>query len=380
MDSKNITYIKITLAVTIVIVVSMMIGLQAVLYMDGFVNSETTEDTSIEVIQNTTTNYQGNNVTIDVLDSSQFEKSIPTDIDTFINSTATIYSQDGEELTSQGSAFIYAEKYLMTNEHVISNQNQEQIIKYGDGTWTRGKVIGVDIHTDIAIIKPDEIPSSAINIPIMEENYNSYDNVLAIGSPNDLESTITTGIISGIDRTISTTNSQYSIPGMIQVDAALNPGNSGGPLIHKEEGSIIGVNQATEGENLGFAIPMDIANNVGKTIIEEGEYNAPRIGIQTVELNPVTESEFNNTDSIEFGLVLVDVVENTPASEKFDNANINYENKTVVLKEIDSTPVQTHEELSSYVMRNKNVGDELEMKLIIDGEEKYITIELDERE
>lgn len=380
MDSKNIKYIKITIAVTIVIVVSMMIGIQAVLYMDGFINSETTDDTSIEVIQNTTTDYQGNNVTIDILDSSQFEKNIPTDIDLFINSTATIYSQDGEELTSQGSAFVYAEEYLMTNEHVISNQNEEQIIKYGDGTWTSGEVIGMDIHTDIAIIKPDEIPSSSINIPIMEDNYNTYDNVFAIGSPNDLESTITTGIISGIDRTISTTNSQYSIPGMIQVDAALNPGNSGGPLIHKEEGSIIGVNQATEGENLGFAIPMDIANNVGQTIIEEGEYNAPRIGIQTVELNPVTESEFNNTDTVDFGLVLVDVVEDTPVFEKFEETGIDYENKTIVLKEIDSTPVQTHEELSSYVMRNKNVDEELDMKLIVDGVEKQVTIQLDERE
>lgn len=285
------------------------------------------------------------------------------------NSTVTIYTTGRQGgLSSTGSGFLYTDDHIMTNEHVVSSQD-EVYVKYYEGEWTRADVIGTDVHSDVAILEPDNVPRGSDPIPMQTELPERGETVVAIGSPNGLEDSISTGIVSGVERSVKI-QTPFSVPDSIQTDAALNPGNSGGPLIDPDSGGVIGVNRATEGENIGHAVSSRLADTIGKSLIATGNHSHSYIGIVTVPLNPLTEEDYDveGTDS---GIVVAETFEDTPGGETFNSA----QNGTPdVITRIGDEKVQDNEDLASYLLRETIAGDTIEFTIYRDGERRTVDL------
>lgn len=285
------------------------------------------------------------------------------------NSTVTVYTSDRQDgLSSIGSGFLYTDEHIMTNEHVVSSQD-EVYIKYYEGEWSEADVIGTDIHSDIAILEPDSVPETSDPLPVQTELPERGETVVAIGSPNGLEDSISTGIVSGVERSVRI-QTPFAVPDSIQTDAALNPGNSGGPLIDPETGAVIGVNRATEGENIGQAVSSRLADTIGQSLIATGNHSHSYIGIVTVPLNPLTEEDYEieGTDS---GIVVTETLEGTPGNETFNGSqNGTYD----VITQIDGEEVKDNEDLASYIMRETIPGDTIEFTIYRDGERQKVDL------
>jgi serine protease Do len=201
--------------------------------------------------------------------------------------TVTVMQEDffGNEQEAQGvgSGVIFSEDgYIITNNHVAGGADQ-LLVTLSDGSNYDATLVGASADTDIAVIRIDAEnlqPASFASI----DDQRVGDFVIAIGSPFGIQQTVTTGIISGKNRTIPVSSDQLPIVDLIQTDAAINPGNSGGPLINIY-GQVIGINTlifSTSGSSagIGFAIPTDTAINIANQIIKYGEAKIPFIGIR----------------------------------------------------------------------------------------------------
>lgn len=140
-----------------------------------------------------------------------------------------------------GSGFVYNAGYVVTNHHVVGAAMDVEL-RFSDGEWTTGSVVGRDAHTDLAVIHADDLPADAEPLSIATEPPAPGQPVAALGNPMGLDGTITTGVVSGINRSTPTGNG-FAIPDTVQTDAAINPGNSGGPLLTLD-GEVVGVNRA----------------------------------------------------------------------------------------------------------------------------------------
>lgn len=287
--------------------------------------------------------------------------------------------QDGQP-TSQGSGFMYTENHIITNHHVIEG-GDTFYVRYREGEWTKATLVGADVYTDIAVLEPEEKPEYAKPLPLREEPPARGTSVIALGAPSNLQGTVTHGVVSGTGRSMQTAKG-FGIPDTIQTDAALNPGNSGGPLIATEDSAVVGVNRARDGENIGFAISTRLADRVAQSLIEDGDHQHPYVGIRTVGLSPMVDGY----DSVETdqGLIVTDVVEGTPAYESLETAEntskheIDVENSDIMLS-IDGHELTSNEELANYLMRNKSPGDDVEVTVLRDGEKQTVTFELGTR-
>jgi putative serine protease PepD len=184
---------------------------------------------------------------------------------------------------AQGSGFVYdADGQVVTNYHVVANASELEV-RFSDGSTYDAELVGSDPSTDLAVLKVDA-PADMLH-PLDLGNSDDVaigDGVVAIGSPYGLEETVTSGIVSALDRTIESTNG-YSIPGTIQTDAAINHGNSGGPLL-SAEGDVIGVNSQIESESggntgIGFAIPSNTVRSVADQIVSGGDVEHAYLGV-----------------------------------------------------------------------------------------------------
>ncbi len=189
-------------------------------------------------------------------------------------------------ISSGSGVIISSDGYIITNNHVIENSNNIEVI-LNDKSSYKAKIIGTDPNTDIALLKIDKT-----NLPVIK--YGNSDDlkigewVLAVGNPFNLNSTVTAGIVSAKARNISTT-SPYSIESFIQTDAAVNPGNSGGALINIK-GELVGINTAIvsrTGSYVGysFAIPINIVKKVVKDLLEFGKVQRAYLGVSIADLN-----------------------------------------------------------------------------------------------
>ncbi|MEW6117005.1 MAG: DegQ family serine endoprotease [Nitrospirota bacterium] len=222
-------------------------------------------------------------------------------------------SPQQRKVSSLGSGVIAtADGYIVTNNHVIDNAD-DILVKLSDNREYKGKVVGLDSKTDIAVIKIEEK-----NLPTIpwgnSDKLHVGEMVLAVGNPYSLSQTVTMGIISALGR------SGFGITDyedFIQTDAAINPGNSGGALINIR-GEVIGVNTAifsTTGgyQGVGFAIPSNMVKSVMDSIISQGKVVRGWLGVQIQPLTPALSKQFKLKD--EKGVLLVDVVEGGPADK-----------------------------------------------------------------
>lgn len=193
-------------------------------------------------------------------------------LDPFTEGSPRKFQQKGT-----GSGVIFkSDGYILTNNHVIGNAQDITVTLNNNKTQYKGKVVGRDPYTDLAVVKID-----ANNLPAAEfgtsKNIRPGDWAIAIGSPMNLDHTVTLGIISALNRTVGITRGNVEL---IQTDAAINPGNSGGPLLNIH-GDVIGINVAIRGDaqNIGFSIPIDVAKDVANELVAHGTIGRPYLGV-----------------------------------------------------------------------------------------------------
>jgi putative serine protease PepD len=189
-----------------------------------------------------------------------------------------------QESTAEGSGFVIDKSgHIATNQHVVDGATSIQVT-FADGKTASAKVVGTDPSTDVAVIKVDAPASELHPLQFADSNQVQVgDGVVAIGSPFGLEGTVTTGIVSALDRTIDAPNN-FTISGAIQTDAAINHGNSGGPLLDTD-GHVIGINSQIESDSggndgVGFAIPSSMVQRVAQQLISGGKVAHAYLGVQ----------------------------------------------------------------------------------------------------
>jgi putative serine protease PepD len=187
-----------------------------------------------------------------------------------------------------GSGFLIdSQGHVVTNQHVVDG-GTDLTVRFGeDGEPVPAKLAGADPSSDLAVLEidPDEVPAETEPLELASSaNLRPGDVAIAIGSPFGLSGSVTTGVISALDRNIRAPNG-FHIDGVLQTDAAINPGNSGGPLLDAE-GRVIGVNSqiassARQSSGVGFAVPVDTVKEVVPQLIEDGEVERAYIGVST---------------------------------------------------------------------------------------------------
>jgi putative serine protease PepD len=185
--------------------------------------------------------------------------------------------------SAEGSGFVYdSSGHIVTNQHVV-NGGESISVKFWNGKTYTAKLVGTDSSTDLAVIKVNAPASQLFPISLGSSSKAAVgDPVVAIGSPFGLEETVTTGIVSALHRSIGS-QSQFSIPDSIQTDAAINHGNSGGPLLNAQ-GQVIGVNaqiRSDSGDNagVGFAIPSDTVRSIASQLVANGKAVHAYLGV-----------------------------------------------------------------------------------------------------
>lgn len=229
----------------------------------------------------------------------------------------TFFGMTGDQTVSGSGFFISGQGYILTNNHVVEGTQEVSII-LSDGTQESATLVGADPYSDIAILKTNGRVPAAVTLG-NSDLLNAGESVIAIGSPlGDFKNTVTVGVVSGTGRSIDT-GKGYQVEGLIQTDAAINQGNSGGPLVNLA-GEVIGVNNmivrgsdsGTIAEGLGFAIPVNTAQAVANQIIAKGYFSRPFMGISYQAISPSIAATYNLP--VQWGVYVTRVAENSPAS------------------------------------------------------------------
>jgi len=190
-----------------------------------------------------------------------------------------------ETIESLGSGvLIDGDGHILTNEHVVGRASRI-IVSLPDGTEFDASVIGADPNNDIAVLRAETDEDLPWISPATSSDLMVGESVIAIGNPFGLSSTVTTGVISALNRSVRAQDRVYH--GFLQTDASINPGNSGGPLVNSA-GELIGINTAVYngGQGIGFAIPIDVAKRVVDALLEHGEVAPVWMGLDFQDLNP----------------------------------------------------------------------------------------------
>ncbi len=305
---------------------------------------------------------------------------------------ATYFRQGGEEVgLVQGSGFVYdLQGHIITNAHVVQGADSIEVT-FSDGTIRTVELVGQDLHSDLAVVKVDSLPTGITPIPLGNlEKVAVGQTVVAIGNPFGLQGTLTRGIVSAIGRTIPAVTT-FSIPLAIQTDAPINPGNSGGPLLNLN-GEVIGVNAQIETDGLshsnsgvGFAIPISIVQRVVPELIENGHYDWPWLGVRGGNLNPTIVKAMNLP--VEKGAYLSKIISGGPADKvglQGVSEVITIDSRSVgvggdVITAIDGQPVSSFDEILVYIAMHTSPGQEVTLTVLRDGKYKEIIIKLEPR-
>jgi S1-C subfamily serine protease len=332
--------------------------------------------TSVHLVANTayaapTTLY--NQDTLTALYSSASPAVVEINVTTSAN---TIYGKSTQE--GLGSGFLIDNQgHILTNNHVIEGATSIQVA-LSNGNTVDGKVLGTDPVDDLAVVSVDTAAVAGIT-PLKLGDSSAVvpgQMAIAIGNPLGFTNSITVGVISGLNRSVPSTN----LRGMLQTDAAINPGNSGGPLLN-EQGNVIGINTAAEigatgADGMGFAIPSNLAAKILPDLIAGKTVSRPWIGISGTTLTQATASKLGL--SVNSGVYVVSVVANSPAATAglkagSTNADGSPAAGGDVITAADGKTITSINALSDYVS-TKQVGDKVNLTVLRGG--KSITVQL----
>lgn len=282
----------------------------------------------------------------------------------------------------QGSGFLYDDNHVLTNAHVVSGADDIRI-QYADGTWEEVNVVGTDPYSDLAVLEAGRTPVGD-PLPLVEEIPNIGTRVLVVGSPLGLEGSASQGIISGRNRSIPAPNN-FSIADAIQTDAALNPGNSGGPIVTLD-GKVVAV--ATAGipgaDNLGFGVSAPLIQRVAPALIEDGSYEHSYMGVGILAVEPLL-AEANGLSEAR-GVYIASVVDGGPSDGVLQGSDgqTTVDGTPVptggdVVVGFNGTAIRTVGELSQYLALQTSPGDTIDVEVIRDGERQTVALELGSR-
>ena len=296
--------------------------------------------------------------------------------------TSTPQNPQSPNATTLGSGFVYDNQgHIITNGHVVGDAKIVDVT-YVDGNRYTAKVIANDIYSDIAVLEISQNNTQQQQLPFPKPlvigNSSSLevgDQVIVIGNPFGLSDTMTTGIVSGVGRSLP--GAGFSIPNAIQTDAPINPGNSGGPLLNMQ-GEVVGMNTAGLSDTgtfsgIGFAIPSNSITKIVPALIAKGYYLHPYLGIKGGAL---TSDLVENMTSIPANLsgVYVDTItKNGPADKAGLNGSTTdeYSKKHVgdIITAVDGHKVARIDDLASYIDQHKSVGDNITLTVHRNGHE-----------
>lgn len=297
----------------------------------------------------------------------------------------TSYSEDdygnvvGEGGGSGSGSVIDANGYILTNDHVVEDAQKVTVNLGGDKVYT-ARVIGKDPDTDLAIIKVDAPREALTVVPFGDSDQLVVgQKVLAIGNPFGLDRTLTTGVISGLQRPIRGLNNR-TIEGAIQTDASINPGNSGGPLLDSR-GRLIGINSQIYSRGggsvgVGFAVPVNIAKRIIPQLIQFGEVRRPKLGINALSVAQLRAQGLNLP--AQNGLFVRSVLPGGAAA----TAGIRGLQQTggdVVLGDIittvDNEKVEDLDDLYK-ILDRKQIGDTVNVEILRDNKRQNVSVRL----
>jgi S1-C subfamily serine protease len=317
-----------------------------------------------------------------------------------ITATSTVQSQTDPfgflPPTSQteqalGSGFVLDKAgHIVTNEHVVAGASKV-LVSFSGQDQIRASVVGKDISTDLAVLKIDAHARALTPLELGDsDGVRVGDPVVAIGNPFGYDRTLTSGIVSAVGREIAAPNSA-PIENAIQTDAAINHGNSGGPLIDAD-GQVIGVtsqistgNTGEQGNiGIGFAIPIDLVRTITAQIIKTGKVEHAFLGVGTQAVTPQLAKLFNLP--VRHGLLVADVQQGSAADKagiEEGKTNVivggeSYQLGGDIITAVDGKPVTTEAQLSA-VISTKKPGDHLPVTLVRSGKTKKLTVTLGSR-
>jgi len=367
-------------------VVGGVVGATAIILLFTFILIPSQEIGTPDLI---TSNGHDATILGDVLSSS---KSSLTLVELFEKSEEGVVQiqvdKDGQNLGSSGSGFVYDNLgHIITNAHVVDGASKATVT-FLDGSQYNAEIIGKDKFTDIAVIKVSEKPRLLHPLQIGDSSQlHVGEQVAAIGNPFGLSGSMTSGIVSALGRLmIASPDSAFSIPDVIQTDAAINPGNSGGPLLNLR-GEVVGITTAIQSRSgefsgVGFAVPSNTAIKIVPSLIEDGEYHHPWIGISGRDIDPDLARVLELKDAK--GFLIITVVDGSPA----DKAGLKGMTATQVIdgKEypadgdiiisVDDKEVRKISDILIHLQREKSVGDTMVLGILRDGEfmHKFLTL------
>ena len=282
----------------------------------------------------------------------------------------------------QGSGFVLDDAgRVLTNQHVVGDADAVDV-RFADGTWAAAEVLGTDAYTDLAVLDPAERPAAARPLPLVEDSPAIGTEVVAIGSPFGLEESLTTGVVSGVDRSISTRGG-FTIPDAVQTDAAVNPGNSGGPLVTLD-GEVVGVIRSGGGDNIGFAVSAALVRRVAPVLARRGRYRHAWVGVGILDVTP-TVAEANGLDRVA-GVYVARVVEGGPADGvlRGSDGEATVDGATVpvggdVIVSMGGEPVPTSGALGRYLALETRPGETVAVGVLRDGAETTVDLTLGAR-
>lgn len=304
-----------------------------------------------------------------------------------VNSMLSMFGSQGQSqtATATGSGIIISEDgYILTNNHIVSTDSSSSsssnnsfysvskatkvtVTLFNDTTEYEAKIVGTDEQTDLAVIKIEKT-----NLPKAEfadsDNIKVGEFAMAVGNPLGMQSSVTCGVISAVNRKITDSDGKEFT--LIQTDAAINAGNSGGALVNSQ-GQVIGINtlklQGTGIEGMGFAIPINSTTDITSQLIQYSKVKRPYIGITGMGLDEKTAKANNLVSGI-----YVKAVDDFSAAEK---AGVKIGD---VIVEADGQKITSMDKLNE--IKNKHsIGDEMKIKVNRDGQEKELTLKLGEQ-
>ncbi|MCZ2115105.1 MAG: trypsin-like peptidase domain-containing protein [Anaerolineae bacterium] len=295
----------------------------------------------------------------------------------------TIYMTNGS-----GSGFVVdADGYIVTNNHVIA-EGGPITVYFHDGEVKTAELIGADSHGDIALLKVDALPGELTALPLGDsEALQVGQTVIAIGAPFGLPNSLTLGIVSGLSRQMPVEemglSARYQTPNVIQTDAAINPGNSGGPLLNMS-GEVIGVNTAIESpvranSGVGFAVPSNVVDVVIAQLRESGHMSYPWLGIAGGTLTADAAEELGLPRTTR-GVLVSEVTAGGPAEQAglrgLDRQTMKGAD---IITGIDDQVVVEFDDLLGYIVQHTQVGQQVTLTILRDGQVMTLNLTLGER-
>lgn len=298
-----------------------------------------------------------------------------------VNSLISMFGKQTQTqtATASGSGIIISEDgYILTNNHIVSTSSSESyyevsaatkvtVTLFNDETEYEAKIIGMDEETDLAVIKIEKTGLAKAEFAD-SDNIKVGEFAMAVGNPLGMQSSITCGVISAVNREV--TDSDGKTFTLIQTDAAINSGNSGGALVNSE-GKVIGINtlklSGTGIEGMGFAIPINSTTDITSQLIQYSKVKRPYIGITGMDLDEETAKTYN--------LVVGAYVKSVDDFSAAEKAGIKIGD---VIIEADGKKITTMDELNE-IKNSHQIGDEIKIKVNRNGQEKELTITLGEQ-